>query len=128
MYCSGFSLYLFIAFLPISSLPVVVSLIGQGVLANIMLRNTVGSWHSTDIADTCSPSPPTACGAPNSRAFFLRLQCSSCSIYPLDSPTIFKDIPLDFGIKQLSLPPPPITVGAIADITGCEPGELPAPL
>lgn len=128
MYCSGFSLYLFIAFLPISSLPVFVSLIGQGVLANIMLRNTVGSWHSTDIADTCSPSPPTCCGNPSSLAFLRLLQCSSCSIPPLDIPTKFSDIPALLLIKQESLPPLPITVGAIADITGCDPGLLPAPL
>jgi len=111
-----------------SSLPVVVSLIGQGVLANIMLRNTVGSWHSTDIADTCNPKPPICCGNPSSLAFFLRLQCSSCSITPPDIPTKFSDIPVLLEIKQESLPPLPITVGAMADITGCEPGELPAPL
>jgi len=27
-------------------------------------------------------------------------------------------IPVELGSKQLSLPPPPIIVGAIADITG----------
>ncbi len=56
---AGFSRYLFIAFLPINSLPVRASLIGHGVLANIILLNTVGSWHITDMADTCNPSPPT---------------------------------------------------------------------
>lgn len=111
-----------------SSLPVVVLAIGQGVLANIILRNTVGSWHSTDIADTCNPKPPTCCGNPKSLAFLRRLQCSSCSILPPDIPTKFSDIPVLLEIKQESLPPLPITVGAIADITGCDPGELPAPL
>jgi len=125
MYCSGFSLYLFIAFLPISSLPVVVSLIGQGVLANIIDLNTVGSWHNTDIADTCNPSPPTCCGNPSSLAFLRLLQCSSCSMTPLDIPTMLSDIPLLLEIKQESLPPDPITVGAIADITGA---GLPAPV
>lgn len=39
--------------------------------------------------------------------------------------------PDEDGIRQLSLPPPPIIVGPIADITGgcgCDPGEDPAPL
>jgi hypothetical protein len=47
---------------------------------------------------------------------------------PLDIPTMLSCNPVLRGIKQESLPPPPITVGAIADMTGCEPGELPAPL
>ena len=128
MYTSGASRYLAIACFPMSSRPVAVFAMGQGVFANIILRNTVGSWHNTEIALTCSPNPPTCCGAPSSLAFFLRLQCSSCSITPLDMPIILKDIPLERGIKQESLPPPPITVGAMADITGCDPGALPAPL
>ena len=127
MYCSGFSLYLSIAFLPISSLPVLVSAIGQGVLANIILRNTVGSWHSTDMADTCNPSPPTCCGSPSSRAFLRLLQCSSCTVVPALRPKSVTCKPACLEIRQLSLPPPPITVGAIADITGaCCPA--PAPL
>jgi len=39
--------------------------------------------------------------------------------------------PVVEGIKQLSLPPPPIMVGATADMTGgwgWEPGAEPAPL
>ena len=36
--------------------------------------------------------------------------------------------PCDLGIRQLSFPPPPITVGLIALGTGCEPGDEPAPL
>jgi len=125
MYCCGFSLYFFIAFLPIKSLPVFVSAIGQGVLANIILRNTVGSWHNTDIADTCNPNPPIACGVPNSLAFLRLLQCSSCVIPPAVIPNSVTCSPALLAIKQLSLPPLPITVGAIADITGA---GLPAPV
>lgn len=118
MYCSGFSLYLFMAFLPISNLPVFVSLIGQGVLANIMLRNTVGSWHNTLMAETCNPKPPTCCGSPNNLAFLRLLQCSSWVIPPAVIPNSVTCRPAVLEIRQLSLPPLPMTVGAIADITG----------
>ena len=120
MYISGCSLYLSIAALPIRILPVTTSMIGQGVLANIILRNTLpsGELHRTDMAETCSPRPPICCGVPNSRAFLRRLQCSSCCIVPLDIPNIVTWMPEVVGNRQLSLPPPPVIVGEMADITG----------
>lgn len=125
MYCSGFSLYLDIAALPMRSFPVVVLAIGHGVLANIILRNTEGSWHKTDIADTCNPKPPICCGTPKSLAFLRLLQASSCTTPPFEIPIMLSCMPLLLGIKQESLPPAPITVGAIDDITGA---GLPAPV
>jgi hypothetical protein len=80
----GFSLYLFTAILPINSLPVTTSIIGQGVDANIIALNTFGSLQITDIADTCRPKPPICCGVPNSLAFFLLLQYGSCLIVPCE--------------------------------------------
>lgn len=104
-------------------------MIGQGVLANIMLRNTLpsGELQRTDMAETCSPSPPICCGVPSSRAFLRRLQCSSCCILPCEKPNIVIWIPDVVGRRQLSLPPPPITVGAMEDITGAA-WEAPAAL
>jgi len=95
-------------------------MIGQGVLANIILRNTLpsGELHRTLMAETCNPRPPICCGVPNSRAFLRRLQCSSCCILPCEKPNIVIWIPDVVGNRQLSLPPPPITVGAMEDITG----------
>lgn len=93
-------------------------MIGQGVLASIILLNTTASWHSTEIADTCSPNPPVCCGSPSSLAFLRLLQASSCSIAPLDKPTTESCMPVLRGIRQESLPPPPITVGATLDMTG----------
>lgn len=110
-------------------LPVTTSIIGQGVEARTILLNTLwpeffsdfgvaGELQRTDMALTCNPNPPTCCGAPSNRAFFLRLQCSSCCIVPCENPNIVTCIPEVVGNRQLSLPPPPIIVGEIADITG----------
>lgn len=66
-----------------------------------------------------------------SLASFRRLHSGSCSISPRDTPNNVTCTPVLDGIRQLSLPPPPITVGATADMTGLsgiEPGLEPAPL
>lgn len=84
-----------------------------------------------DMPETCKPRPPFACGVPSRRASFLRLHSGSCSMLPLDTPNSVTWIPVLEGIRQESLPPPPIIVGATADITGFagwEPGLEPAPL
>ena len=50
---------------------------------------------------------------------------------PRDTPNSVTCTPVLEGIKQLSLPPPPIIVGATADMTGLagvDPGAEPAPL
>ena len=103
------------------------SIIGQGVLANIILRNTLpsGELQRTDMAETCSPSPPICCGVPSRRAFLRRLQCSSCCIVPCEKPKKDIWIPDVVGRRQLSLPPAPMTVGAMEDITGA---DWPAPV
>ena len=106
------------ASLPISKRPVSTSMIGQGVLASAIALNTCGLLHIIEIPETCNPSPPTACGVPSSLASFLRLHSGSCSASPLDMPNRLICIPCDFGIRQVSLPPAPMTVGAIADGTG----------
>jgi hypothetical protein len=74
--------------------------------------------------DTCKPRPPLTFGAPSNLAFLRRLQLGSCSIPPPDRPILSSDKLMALGIKQLSLPPAPIIVGAMADITG---DGLPAP-
>jgi len=53
MYISGCSLYLSMAAFPIKILPVTTSNIGQGVLANIILRNTLppGAPQRIDMAE-----------------------------------------------------------------------------
>ena len=110
------------ASLPISRRPVSTSIIGQGVLAKAIARNTSALPHMIDMPETCNPSPPTACGVPSSLASFLRLHSGSCSASPLDTPNKLICIPCDFGIRQVSFPPAPITVGAIAEGTGFDNG------
>lgn len=70
------------------------------------------------MAETCNPKPPIACGVPNNLAFLRLLQCSSCTVVPALKPNKVTCSPACLEIRQLSLPPPPITVGDIADITG----------
>jgi len=101
---------------------------GQGVDANAIARNTFLELHMILIPETCSPIPPKFCGVPIIRASFLRLQDSSCLIFPTDTPIVNSCIPFASGTKQESLPPPPITVGALLVYTGCELGDDPAPL
>jgi hypothetical protein len=109
------------------SLPVDTDMIGQGVLANIIALKTSGEEHKTEIADTCKPKPPSVCGVPNNRASLRLLQASSWTALPELRPNTVTCMPVLLGIKQESLPPAPITVGAIADITG-EGLPEPAPL
>ena len=50
---------------------------------------------------------------------------------PRETPNSVTCMPVELGTRQLSLPPPPIIVGATADITGLagiDPGLDPAPL
>jgi len=70
--------------------------------------------------ETCNPKPPTACGAPSSRAFLRRLHLSSCSIPPRATPKRETCNPELLAIKHESLPPLPIMVGAIAVGTGLD--------
>ena len=105
--------------------------IGHGVLAKAIALKTLGDWHIKEIPDTCKPRPPEACGVPSKRLSFLRLHSGSCSMRPTAAPKSVICTPDEDGMRQLSLPPPPIIVGPIADITGgcgCDPGEEPAPL
>jgi hypothetical protein len=47
---------------------------------------------------------------------------------PWAMPNKLTCMPLVFGMRQESVPPAPMTVGAAAVGGGCEPGELPGPL
>jgi hypothetical protein len=114
----GFERYFSNACLPINKRPVAMSFMGQGVLANAIALNTRGSEHITDIPETCSPNPPTCCGAPIRRASLRLLQWASCSIVPRAIPNRLTWKPLLDGMRQLSFPPPPIIVGAMAVGTG----------
>ena len=112
-------------------LPLTMSEIGQGVFAKAIALNTSGDWHISEMPETCRPSPPAACGVPSNRLSLRRLHSGSCCILPLDTPNSVTCMPVLEGIRQLSLPPPPIMVGATADITGgvgVDPGAEPAPL
>lgn len=87
-----------------------------------------GLSHITEMPLTCKPNPPVSCGVPSKRASLRRLHSGSCSILPSALPKMLIWNAVCTGMRQLSLPPPPMTVGAAAVGTGVLNGAEPAPL